>query len=120
MTNQEIFNKVYKHMLKQGRRSLLNYMDGMCAYRGNDGLKCAVGCLIEDENYFFGLERFSAHSVAVQVALAKSGVDNIHQGNTLELIGALQKIHDMTEPSSWERNLKAVALNYGLTVPELL
>lgn len=119
MNNQEIFDRVYKHMLTQGRRSLLNHTNGTCAYRSNDGLKCAVGCLIDDENYHYGLERYAAHSVVVRLALAKSGVDNIHEGNTLELLMALQNVHDMADPIAWESRLKALATAFGLTVPEL-
>lgn len=50
MTNQEIFEKVAKHLLDQGRRSTLATPtgdEGACAYRGTGGAKCAVGCLKE-------------------------------------------------------------------------
>lgn len=54
MQAQEIFDAVSKHLFNQGRRSMrLTSRRGMffCAYRGNNGLKCAVGALISDEIY---------------------------------------------------------------------
>ena len=60
MTNQQIFNKVAKHLLKQGRRA----RDGNgCAYRGENGTKCAVGCLIPDALYDDRLEGSSVRYV---------------------------------------------------------
>ena len=42
-TNQEAFDKVVTHLVAQGKPS----MDGLdCCYKGPDGMKCAVGCLL--------------------------------------------------------------------------
>jgi hypothetical protein len=49
MTKQEIFDTVAIHLIKQGKKSVGD--DGNCLYRGPEGLKCAVGCLIPDEVY---------------------------------------------------------------------
>lgn len=51
MNHQEVFTKVATHLLKQGRRALFAEKNGFrsCAYRGDNGTKCAVGCLIKDE-----------------------------------------------------------------------
>lgn len=48
MEAQEIFDTVAKHLFKQGCRA-----EGPsgCAYRGKNGLKCAVGIFIPDEVY---------------------------------------------------------------------
>lgn len=56
MEPQEIFDTVAKHLFAQGKRSILN--NGVsCAYRGADGLKCAVGALIADEEYTEEMDR---------------------------------------------------------------
>ena len=49
MTAQEIYDTVARALLAQGRPSICKY--GRCLYRGPDGLKCAIGHLIPDENY---------------------------------------------------------------------
>lgn len=47
MNNQEAFNKVCAHLKQQGTRSMTD--DGACAYAGDDGRACAVGCLLPRE-----------------------------------------------------------------------
>jgi hypothetical protein len=42
---REVFERVRDHLLRQMGTS---YMHGTCAYRGEEGLSCAVGCLILD------------------------------------------------------------------------
>lgn len=53
-TLQEIFNIVSLHLLTQIKRStkhLKNSWFSACAYRGENGLKCAAGVLIPDNEY---------------------------------------------------------------------
>jgi hypothetical protein len=47
MTNQELFDFVCSSVIKQGRPSVNEYGD--CRYRGRNGLKCAAGFLLTDE-----------------------------------------------------------------------
>jgi len=51
MEAQEIFDTVATHLFKQGQRAVRGQADGLCAYRGEGGLKCAVGVLIPDQLY---------------------------------------------------------------------
>ena len=49
---QEIFNIAYLGLAKQNWRRAMSITDGgrpACAYRGNDGLKCAIGHCVPDE-----------------------------------------------------------------------
>ena len=43
-TNQEAFDKVVTHLVAQGRQSMNGSLG--CRYKGPDGMKCAVGCLL--------------------------------------------------------------------------
>ena len=45
-TAQQVFTQVKNHLLKQNEKSMIN---GICAYRGSNGLQCAAGCLMSDE-----------------------------------------------------------------------
>jgi len=78
MSAQEVFDKVYNHLINQGRASVDEY--GFCRYRHN-GLMCAAGCLIPDEEYSQKLEMMHWTSL---------GLSNHH----LELIQTMQSIHD--------------------------
>ena len=47
-TAQQVFDQVKTHMMAQYAKSVGQNSD-VCLYRGPDGLKCAAGCLISDE-----------------------------------------------------------------------
>lgn len=49
MTLTEISEKIRDHLTKQ--KALSKSDTGFCAYRGEEGRTCAVGCLITDEFY---------------------------------------------------------------------
>lgn len=99
----KIFNIVKDHLLKQGVRSMLPMGDD-CAYRGKDGLKCAVGALIKDEHYHEGLEGAAAVSPMVQVAVEKSLDLKLTAGDA-NMLMALQWIHDSVDLSDWTNRL---------------
>lgn len=46
MNMQEVFNLVYEKLMQQGCQSVTEY--GLCVYRGDNGAKCAIGCLVDD------------------------------------------------------------------------
>lgn len=105
-TEQEVFDQVKDHLLKQGKRSLRvsQYNGVQCLYRGPDGLKCAAGCLIADSEYRPTFEGLGWKTLSIT-----EGVEN-----HAELINALQSIHDTIEPEHWAENLKAFANNWKL------
>lgn len=55
MTPQEIFDIVVTHIYSMKHRSR-NSDQPACAYRAEDGSRCAVGILIPDENYHPDME----------------------------------------------------------------
>jgi len=48
-TLQEVFDIVSTHLLKQGRKSV--NISNRCVYRNENGMKCAAGALIPDDEY---------------------------------------------------------------------
>ncbi len=54
ITKQQIFDKVVTHLFKQKIPSIGSC--GECSYRGNNGLKCALGIFIPDEIYNNNME----------------------------------------------------------------
>lgn len=60
-TKQEAFDTMVAHLRRQGKPSVLTGGSSRiyCAYRGADGSKCAVGCLIPDDDYKPSFERLT-------------------------------------------------------------
>lgn len=120
MDNQTIFTTVAEHLLTQNKKSL-SERDGdlQCAYRGDDGLKCAVGILITDEHYLPKLEGRAACAAAVHRALELSLGISVDK-DTETLLVALQGIHDDKQPEDWNNHLFGVAERFGFQVSPLM
>jgi hypothetical protein len=68
-SRQEIFDYVTPLLFAQGERSMLEG-GTTCAYRGEHGMRCAVGFLIPDELYYRVLEGKSAMDVDITNVLS--------------------------------------------------
>ena len=112
MNKQEVFTRVVQHLLKQGAKSL-SYT-GSCRYRGEEGRRCAVGCLITGEAYDRGIEGYRADSGVVILALEESGI-NARQ--MLPLLSDLQTVHDKRDPVDWLDELTKLAEKHELVLP---
>lgn len=88
-TAQEVFDQVINHLAHQKVRSIEEDYGLTCRYRyeKSDGtvLKCAAGCLIDDDEYYSHFERKSWI-----VLIERKMVPEDHQ----HLIADLQKAHD--------------------------
>ena len=112
--DQTIFDRVAAHLLAQGRPSLSDIRLGACAYRGEDGLRCAVGCLIDDAHYREDTEGHSVqHRDVVQAVKNSLGLQHLAP-RTADLLGDLQHLHDLTPPEEWREGLKELAHQYDL------
>lgn len=113
LTDQTAFNKVVKHLLKQGRTAM-NDQENTCMYwRNKDtGLKCAIGCLIPKDEYHKGLEGMTAFTLNEENKLPKSLKEL-----DLNLLDDLQAIHDDRDPQTWLQQLGTIAVKYSLSMP---
>ena len=107
---QAVFDKAVKHLLTQKRRS--KNKRG-CAYRGEGGDMCAVGCLISDKAYDPKIEGSSVYNSQIQETLAESGVPTYRK--MVFLLIDLQYIHDETPISLWRGHLRTLAKQHNLT-----
>lgn len=121
MTPQEVFDTVANHLRKQGQRARVanpNFRPGfhgteeICAYRSPEGLRCAVGCLIKDEDYVPSMEGQTVDSLVEEFDLPYLFSHHL-------LLGRLQELHDYE--GAWsedgfkdEGNLYEIADEYGL------
>lgn len=110
-TAQEVFDQVKSHLLKQNRQSRFSPTEG-CAYRGVEGLVCAAGCLISDEEYKQrGRSLMDGGNDTSWNYLVNNGhVPSYHK----ELINSLQEIHDEYDPEEWATALEDLADSKGL------
>lgn len=86
----QISERIRDHLTKQKARSLDHR--GGCAYRGEYGAMCAVGCLITDKAYDKKIESLGAATVAVSDALRASGV--VVGVGAQDLLRNWQRYHD--------------------------
>lgn len=106
LTAQELFTQIARHLLTQNEQS---YSGMFCAYRGDDGLKCAVGAVLLDEEFI------SAEMEGCDVAaLSARGFLPERLRPHATLLQCLQAVHDKGEPVSWSGNLQYVAERFGL------
>lgn len=115
MTKQEVFDKVSFHLLTQNAKSVArmeiwkNLDTTTCSYRGDGGRMCAIGCLIPDEKYTNIIEGGSVESFRVKAIMYDIGLCE-----HMEMLIALQYVHDGKKVSEWRSNLKQVAQQYSL------
>ena len=103
-TEQEVFDYVSNHLLKQNEKSTLGG-NNQCVYRGDNGLKCAAGCLIADNEYKAILEGNIWYKL-----IDKGLVLPDHK----TLIMSLQNVHDGFNVSDWSNALSEVANEFSL------
>ena len=102
MTPQRIFNKAARHLLKQNKKSE-DFLSRRCMYRGPNGLKCAVGCLIPDSKYVPNMEDKTVYML-INMNLAP-----LYFTEHFELLRNLQKIHDTCDVNAWRDSLQNLA-----------
>lgn len=95
----EAFSFVKEMLFEQGYKSVAE--DLGCQYRGEEGMKCAVGWLIADELYESFLEDKRADSALVLSKVRESCPNWGMTPQSITMLGLLQDIHDDIEVDSW-------------------
>ena len=109
MSAQEIFDYVVWFLRKQNQKSLDT--NGHCSYRGANGLMCAVGCVMKDDEYNPKYEDHSIYRLidnGYRDVLPKRIVDN------KILLADLQRVHDSFIVKDWPEVLWRVARKHNL------
>jgi hypothetical protein len=87
MTQSELFATIVNHLWQQKIPAIING----CVYRGPNGTKCAIGCLITDEEYDPRMENRTIISLRNDFKVA--ALQNSSQ-NDITLLEHLQAVHD--------------------------
>jgi hypothetical protein len=110
-TPQQVFDQCKAHLLEQNCKSLTDPNEsGSCAYRGKNGLKCAAGCFIGDDEYVREMDIPNDEGTNWSSLIKKGLVPDYHSS----LIRELQKVHDMHKPEDWPSELTRVAREFSL------
>jgi len=127
-TAQDVFDQVATHLLTQKERALVSVANKnvRCAYRGVDGRKCAVGCLIADEDYNPAMEGacvawvrraladeawLTSENALLKQWLEKSGYEPL-----MLLLEDLQTLHDeVSVIEEWPEILQSIAEKHGVS-----
>ncbi|TFG98717.1 hypothetical protein E4H12_05310 [Candidatus Thorarchaeota archaeon] len=105
---QMIFNRVKSHLHKQNQKA--QGESGLCSYRthGAATLKCAIGCLIDDENYEQSLEGRRVMHKDVLHAVEQSLNLKIEDDDVMFFVD-LQDTHDLSPIEDWPDRLDRFA-----------
>jgi hypothetical protein len=126
-TRQELFDYIATFLLKQGRGSLIADSKNVsvtikgpaCAYRGDNGTMCAVGCIMPDDVYRPDLEGSGLIAILAKNMGPWFTAVSVHE----TLLRSLQGAHDNAAVHSTEKvpfnehlvhKLRHVALEHRL------
>lgn len=120
LSAQEIFDRVAMHLAKQGKKAQHKDAFGVfnCVNCTEDGLRCAVGCLVPMEFYANGEFRIGGIEI-ISTLLEAEGIMANNRG-TRELLVDLQLIHDNQKVSRWPQKLRGLAKRHGLMIHDWL
>lgn len=105
LTTAEAFKIVKKHMLCQNQQSRAGWG---CKYRAPDGLRCAVGILIPDDEYD---ESWDTNEIGLRASIVQCYCPSLKNVDT-GMLEAVQKIHDNVSPEHWAVKLSEIEHSY--------
>lgn len=115
---QTVFDKIVDHLARQ-KRQALNGND--CVLLSQDGMKCAVGCLIPKSDYAPDFEFFSGLSSGGGRGLLGKWLAGNVAPHLFTILSEMQNVHDLDclignpEPiHEWTKNLSEVAYDHSL------
>lgn len=116
---QTMFNKIAKHLLKQGRAATSD--DGQCLYRDPHGNMCAVGCLIPERQYHEDMEASMPRARVFSIA---AGGNVKYRQHEFEFLQDCQSAHDedlcYEGMQAWAIEMLRLAGKYNLIAPNEL
>lgn len=127
-TAQELYETVVLHQRKQGQKSHVplswseepgktkNIIDYACRYRSPDGMQCAIGCLIPNQDYKPEMEGASLDDLVKSDLLGLKLSAEFYKNR--RLLNTLQDIHDRKPLTEWEKQWRMVADDFQLRYPK--
>lgn len=123
MNAQQIFDTVVNHLRTQKvpAYSQADCQNTGCAYKNNRGQKCAVGCLVPENEYSEQLE-MKTITQWFECKIAPPTIQKMFDEGHRFLLARLQMIHDcgysVNNPDSWEQEFRVCARDFKLQYSE--
>lgn len=116
---QEMFNVVVEHLRKQNAKSEREAdhkycVSSICCYRSPDGKKCAIGCLIPDEEHDPKMDENAGSDIDQLIKSWLSVPLREKFERHVALLSELQYEHDTYRVEEWEARLAMVASRFEL------
>lgn len=110
MTEQEVFNMAWEHLVTKASPKAYSPSLKRCVYRGAAGSRCVVGAMVTDEECA-GWD-YAKDSRVQHVDLPARLLPHV------KLLARLQEVHDSEEDvEARRRALRVIATRYQLQVP---
>jgi hypothetical protein len=118
--NEMLFKLSADHLIKQGKRAENEEFECVYRYPESDD-KCVIGALISDDHYDPDIEGHTIESCDLILELIARSNNVPVESINVDVMNALQFIHDYFEPSEWAQKLTdfAAMLGYDWTPPEV-
>lgn len=121
LSKQEMFNKAYNGVVKQGHKSATTF--GKCLYLCDDGSMCAVGHIMDGiVSKDSGLWQTKGDVEDLQNLSVNLGEQLPWDSAVESFLINMQYAHDYSNDtdfiSNFKKQMKVVARNHGLSVPE--
>lgn len=107
MTEQQVFDRVATHLLRQGCRATNS--SGVCVLVNDNGCRCAVGSLLGNDPQYLNSEMGVDHPI-VRRDLLNQGIDI----NCQFLVKQLQLLHDSKWAYEWTPGCWAMWGGHGV------
>jgi len=117
LNKQEIFNKAYIGLAKQGW--VRAQYAGACQYRTREGLACAIGQCIPDDKYDPKIEPMSPFKALLFAGVIEKAIDDADLYEDCLFLNALQDAHDQNRLTPLKENMEKFAREKNLTIPEI-
>ena len=118
--NEALFKLSADHLIKQGKRAENEEFE--CVYRSPESDdKCAIGVLISDDHYDPDIEGHTIKSCDLILELIARSNNVPVESINVDVMNALQFIHDEHYPIDWPIALTKKAQEFGFnwTAPEV-
>ena len=111
-TIREVLSRLETALTAQHERSLTTDKDGgvICAYRGDEGRKCAVGHLIPDDRYVPEMEAKSVSNLLTHYPLALGKVPSTAMLKVLQFTQVTHDSHVLSTP--WANEFNYIRYTY--------
>ena len=121
MSNQELFDEVYKRIVAQGRGAI-NETTRDCLYCTPDGARCGIGIMLPDDHEIIQHAEDFADDSVQEILCRFPDLEEI-LGNDLMFLASLQTAHDWAAKTPsfvevYKGRMRGVAKSFGLQFHE--